>query len=187
MGGRRNTVFIWDVNAAHKPYSLCGCGENKKDNVAQHVANLSNEPSKANRIWYPSFCNCSPRLAIHLNPVRVSSNKKPSRSAMVWRILDDTVDAIMAAVAGFCPFCSALDHIHQPSRAPNSLPEKTFQSPLQLSRRSVKRIKKGICCWPSCQLTLVAIQHTLDDPHRDRWPKSQWNCCETLLPVLDSK
>ena len=110
----------------------------------QCVSNLSNEPSKANRIWYPSFCNCRPRLAIHLNPVRVSSNKNPSRSAIVCSILDETVDAIMAAVAGFCPFFSARVHIHQPSRAPNSLPEKTFQSPLQLSQRWVKRIKRGL-------------------------------------------
>ena len=145
MSGCRNTVFIRDVNATHKTNSLCVDTSNTCSlRRRTHVFNIFNEPSKANKTWYPSFCNSSPRLAIHLNPVSVSSNKKPSCWAIVWRILDETVDAIMAAVFGSCPFCTARVHIHQPNIAPNSLPVKTFHSPLQLSACSVKRIK-GIC------------------------------------------
>ena len=92
--------------------------------------NRINEPSKAKRMVNPSFFNCSPRLAIHLKPVSVSSKWNPSTLDMVSRILDDTVDDIMTALLGSTPLDAARCHIHQPSRQPNSLPVKIFHNPL---------------------------------------------------------
>lgn len=141
-------------------------------------------PSKAKRIWYPCSFNCRLRLAIHLKPVSVSSKTNPSSFDIVWRIFDDTVDAIMTAFAGSTPFFSARCHIHQPSREPNSLPVKTFHSPLSTSTRSISLLMplqfyilvsvldKWIQFdWMIRKFTWAVVRRKLDDQHQDHWPR----------------